>query len=218
MLEYLISKSRIFVLCLLLFLLVSFTFIFRITNSKSSILGTVDCPTSPCELEESPINISGFIASSDLKIRVFPEKRIPKIGNWDTVLDVDLVSCTNGNTYSINDSPSNIEGYADLDLSINNVPTDEYKFFVTGYSHLTEEFDCYSVSGNSEIIDLSLENKDLLAGEISTYFDNYINALDISVMVKDLYTTEYLSDLNQDGEVNSLDLSNQIYNLYKAGD
>ena len=69
-----------------------------------------------------------------------------------------------------------------------------------------------------EYFDLTKENKDLLAGAISIVYNNFINALDLSVMMNELFSNDVKADLNQDGLVNSLDLSNQIYNFYDFGE
>jgi hypothetical protein len=65
---------------------------------------------------------------------------------------------------------------------------------------------------------LTLTGNKLLAGDTGSTNDNYINSLDLSTLVEKFYTADNKNDLNQDGIVNSLDLSNQIFNLFKTGD
>jgi hypothetical protein len=94
-----------------------------------------------------------------------------------------------------------------------------YRLIVRGFSHLRRQYSCYTINqASGTYIDLTLENKDLLAGEVNPVYDNYINSLDMSALINKLFTGDYKMDLNQDGQVNSLDYSNQIYNIFVAGD
>ena len=54
------------------------------------------------------------------------------------------------------------------------------------------------------------------AGDIQG--DNYINALDISMLVSMFYSDELRGDLNRDGLVNGLDMSILLFNLYQSGE
>jgi len=98
------------------------------------------------------------------------------------------------------------------------IASGNYRIEIIGYSHLNKNFPCRLVSSSEEYVDLTQDSAVLLAGEVSNVYDNYINSLDISVLVNQLYNADYLTDLNQDSKVNSLDMSIQIYNLFKFGD
>lgn len=150
---------------------------------------------------------------------MYPEERIPAVGNWDTTADVTLEDCTTTATRSFEDISTNTQGEGTISIpSSVPLPPGDYRFFIHGYSHLNEEFNCYALDGAEPSVDLTLEGKELLAGETSNIYDNFINSLDMSVLVSDLFGSEYLTDLNQDGEVNSLDFSTQIDNIFVTGD
>lgn len=157
------------------------------------------------------------IEGGRLEFKVYPEKRAPATGNWDTIAKLTLKDCNTGNTaYNFSDIETSAEG---IGMVAEPIQAGNYQFSIIGASHLNRVFDCYNITGDAlTYIDLTPENKLLLAGEVSNVYDNYVNSLDISVLVSDLYSGDYYSDLNQDTEVNSLDLSIQVYNLFKFGD
>lgn len=193
----------------ILLLIVVFSVVkIRLNNLSPDVLG-----------DEDEVSVSAFVRVTGMTFRVFPEKRIPRIGNWDTFVDLVLVNCENPNkTYTFLNIPTDELGYGYVPFSYNVFTLDNpYKVFIRGFSHLNREFNCYDIVHSIEHIDLTLEGKELLAGETSLVYDNYVNSLDMSVLIKDLFTAEYKTDLNQDGKVNSLDFANQIYNLFTAG-
>jgi hypothetical protein len=168
---------------------------------------------------EDDVNVSGYIRVTSLQFRVFPEKRIPRIGNWATFIDLRLVNCSNpAKFYTFTNIPTDSLGYGTV-IFPNTVYTLDgtYRLYARGFSHLNRSFNCYNIDQLNTFIDLTLEGKELFAGETSISYDNYINSLDMSVLIKKLFTNDYQSDLNQDTKVNSLDFANQIYNLFMFG-
>ena len=218
-----IAKIKVLVLPLVL-LLISFV----IANSlyqqwKSTriinILGITICPVSPCSEPPQSVTVTSYVRTQEINFKVYPEKRIPAVGNWDTTTDVILQNCTNSSTLTFNGIVTNNLGEGTIILPVNPpVLNDQYRFIINGLSHLKRRYNCYLIDTIAANIDLTLENKELLAGEISNVFDNYINSLDLSVMGRNFFGLDVKTDLNQDGLVNSLDLSNQIYNFYLAGE
>jgi hypothetical protein len=168
---------------------------------------------------EDEVNVSANIRATGIRFRVFPEKRIPRIGNWGTYIDLKLVNCTNPSKfYTFTNIPTDSNGYGDVTFTPDIYTLDgPYRIYARGFSHLNRSFNCYDVDHAITFIDLTLEGKELFAGETSIIYDNYINSLDLSTMVKNMFTTDYANDLNQDGKVNSLDLANQIFNFYMFG-
>ncbi|KXK26614.1 MAG: hypothetical protein TR69_WS6001000621 [candidate division WS6 bacterium OLB20] len=204
-----------------LFFIASVLLIGFLKDPSGTILGTVWCNgVSPCDNAGEPaVTVSGFIRISQINFTVYPEKREPAVNNWDTIAGVVIENCTTLNQFTYNNIATDTAGYGTINVPIANpVPDGDYRFFIRGYSHLNEEFNCYTLDTVSPDIDLYLEGKELLAGETSNTYDNYINSLDMSVLIGDLFTGSYLSDLNQDSEVNGLDFGNQIYNLFVSGD
>lgn len=159
------------------------------------------------------------IKNCTLNFIVYPEKRIPRVNNWSTVLDIEIISPSQGLVASTKVKSNNLGeasvNYCDQGL---NIKRGNYNIAISGASHLRKVFTNISLFKDSKKINLSVENSELLAGETSVIKDNKINSLDISTQIKFLYTNDYKNDLNQDGKVNSLDLSNTITNFYKTGD
>ena len=169
--------------------------------------------------DSNTVNINAYIKTSLLRFRVFPEKRIPRINNWHTISSVVLRNCTNNKTYTFNNVPIDGQGYGELTIDETIVVYDgPYRWYVKGYSHLNRKYNCYAMDIAKNFVDLTKEGKELLAGEVSVIDDNYINALDMSVLVNKMFVNDYSTDLNQDTKVNSLDFSNQIFNIYLFGD
>lgn len=174
--------------------------------------------------EKSPqvladVTVGARVGGCEMLVRAHPEKR--HLNNYNTLLTVEVYKDDEyvGTVYTHTDWDGEGEvSLCDLDA---NLGTGYYDFLVTGYSHLTKRFDRMLVvfrSAQAEI-DFSINNTvELLAGETSIIFDNYINSLDISTQIRAFYTTDNRNDLNQDGYVNSLDISNTIINFYKHGD
>lgn len=149
-----------------------------------------------------------------------PEKREPPIGNWDTFVNFQLRDCATHNTdWEYDNVETNTTGSGTIVVPIeDNIEKGDYIISIKGYSHLTKEFECrYFADNVYEVLDLVAEGE-LLAGDTSNVIDDFINSLDLSKLVTNLYTNDYKNDLNQDTFVNSLDLSNQVYNLYLSGD
>jgi hypothetical protein len=200
------------IIAALLFLVAAFVFIrlkLLLNSQQSKVLG-----------DSSDVQISAYIPITGMRFRVFPEKRIPRIGNWATIADVTLVNCNDPTkVYQFNSIPTDSQGYGSVTFTPDVYTFDgPYRVYIRGFSHLNRSFNCYNIVQSNTLIDLTLEGKELLAGETSVIYDNYINALDLSTMVKKMFTTDYKNDLNQDGKVNSLDMANQIFNFYTHGD
>lgn len=196
---------------------------FSLLNSKfefAEILGTIFCGSSPCVNNTNPpVTVSAVLRVQNIEFTVYPEKRIPPTNNWGTQAELTFASCNSNFTKSYPAVPTNNQGTGTLNIPINDpLPGDDYSIYVTGLSHLREGYNCYNINTTDVAIDLTAEGKELLAGETSVNFDNYINALDMSKLINDLFSGDNISDLNQDGKVNSLDYSNQLYNIYESGD
>ena len=189
---------------------------YQTTNTLQSDVKGVSVDISA---DSNTVNVSAYIKTSLLRFRVFPEKRIPRTGNWATISTVVLRNCTNNKTYTFNNVPTDAQGYGELTIDDGMALFDgPYRWYVKGYSHLNKSFNCYAMDVAKNFVDLTKEGKELLAGEVSIIDDNYVNALDISVLINHIYTPDYGSDLNQDTRVNSLDFSNQLFNFYTFGD
>ena len=153
--------------------------------------------------------------------KAYPEKRIPRIGNWSTDIISD-VYVVNGSKLATGTATSDSQGIYTIDycaLGYTLFPGN-YDFYVKGFSHLEKKFantPAFDVDGPS-ITDFTTGSRQLFAGETSMVFDNKINSLDLSTQIRLLYSADIKNDLNRDTKVNSLDLSNTVWNLYMLGD
>ncbi len=201
-------------------LLALLAFFFCLVSLQSSFLTPNNKNTSRILGTEDEVNVSAYIRVASLSFRVFPEKRIPRIGNWATYIDLKIVNCNNpAKFYTFTNIPTDSDGYGIVTFAHSVYTLDgPYKIYARGFSHLNQSYNCYNIDHQNTFIDLTLEAKELFAGETGVSYDNYINSLDMSVLINKMFTNDYKSDLNQDGKVNSLDFANQIYNLFMFGD
>ena len=222
MLKFLYNHNWIVIAtCIILasFLVAFWLYPYIKSQKKLQILGITICTSSPCDSRPEEVTVTAFVGAKEIRFKVYPEKRIPLVNNWSTVTDVTLQNCSNLDSIQFNGIVTNNLGEGTLILPLTPpVLNDNYRFMIKGLSHLRRIYNCYPISMMFEYFDLTKENKDLLAGEISIVYNNFINALDLSVMMNDLFSNDVKADLNQDGLVNSLDLSNQIYNFYDFGE
>lgn len=157
----------------------------------------------------------------NINFLAYPEKRIPRQGNWDTKSKINMFSLGSTlptYTWAIE---TGTDGTAYID---NTITTGTYLISFKGLSHLTKFIRNLPLQqGVEKNLDYTFNNTfHLLAGDVHRKSngskDDYINGLDISALVRELYTADEHADLNQDGQVNGLDVSNQVVNLYLSGD
>ncbi len=164
--------------------------------------------------------VGAVVKMLQLDFTVYPEKRDPVIGNWSTILQLDFKDCASLNPFfsyegiTTSDSGTGTLIIPDEDI----IEKGNYAISIKGFSHLTKNFSCRYIADNLyESEDFTPEG-DLLAGDTSNVVDDYINSLDLSTTTRNIYQNSYKDDLNQDTTVNSIDLSNQVWNLFLAGD
>ncbi len=208
--QYRNSRTLIALALMLSFLLIVALWL-KLNQPQSGVLGVT---------ASADVQINAIVPSCLLGITVYPEKRIPPVNNWGTILTVNIYDSTNS-LFGTFTTTTNSQGQSLTDLcALGMTPLPgTYTFYLRGYSHLRKVFPSIDSFENHETdIDFSSGGEVLLAGETSNIFDNKINSLDLSTQIVKLYTSDYKNDLNQDGKVNSLDISNTIYNFFKTGD
>lgn len=154
-----------------------------------------------------------------LIFRVYPEARVPITNNWDTIVEFRVKPKGSTNTIVGEDAiVTDTQGVGQLSISTLEVIPSRTNLDVTvkGFSHLRKRY--YNVFFDKVSMDINLTYDELLAGDTHDSNDNYINSLDMSTVINTFFSDNYKNDLNQDGEVNSLDFSIQIRNLWKTGD
>lgn len=159
-----------------------------------------------------------LIPDFTVNVKAWPEKRLPRTGNWDTN---GVLSFLNpGSDFITNLYLVDTNEMGEAEVLVNDLIPGVYDTKFKGRSHLKKLLinkDIDPISDN--FLDFTLgETFYLLAGDVHNTKDNYVNGLDISAMVRELYTADLDADLNQDTQVNGLDLSILVVNLYKWGD
>lgn len=164
--------------------------------------------------------VTASVPVCNLQLTARPADRIPPIGNWGTYLNVNVTNLSDQQQFAFAGNSDN-QGTINYDLCDNSVSVvpGTYNFYIRGLSHLRKRFPAVQTftNYNSSVI-FAAPSQYLVAGETSEVYDNFINGLDISTQVVSLYTGDEQDDLNQDGVVNALDLSITVKNLYVQGD
>lgn len=150
-------------------------------------------------------------------INAKPEKRVPRDGNFglDTIIRFFL-SDTEDEVLSreiSTDAQGNAEFTDELADTI-------YDISLKGRSHLTKFIRGFDMTGLTEaVLDFTFDNSfNLLAGDVQFAKDDYINSLDLSAAAIKIFASDLDADLNNDGIVNSLDITIIIANIFKGGE
>ena len=170
----------------------------------------VDCADSDCAAD--PVCLDVF------NIKAIPEKRVNKVGgNYSTRGSLDFLSLSGVNSrLEVPMGDSGISSIVNTDIA-----SGWYKVSFKGLSHLSKFLDSnvQVIKGQDNNFDFSFVHEFiLLAGDVAIGKDDFVNSMDISATANVLYKSDEHADLNLDGTVNSLDLSIEFFNLYKAGD
>lgn len=149
-------------------------------------------------------------------IIVTPENRIPPTGNDSVEMIVEVrlhgspiplytttITSDNNGVASLCPTPLGI-GNSNLDIAIK------------GISHLRRNFQNHQIIGVGTTLDL--RTPVLFAGDSHPTADNYVNALDISYEILNIYTNDLRADLNRDTIVNSLEFPTLLSHLNQYGD
>lgn len=170
--------------------------------------------------DDDQTQVEAVVSDCFLSIRVYPEKRIPPVNNWGTFLTIEVRDALGTLVFSEAALPTNNQGFGQISTCSSGFTPlpGNYDFRIRGYSHLWKEYlNVPAFTSQGSEVDLT-GYPPLLASEISPVIDNFINGLDVSNIANSIYTSDYAADLNQDGSVNSLDISIFMSNIYASGD
>jgi hypothetical protein len=146
-----------------------------------------------------------------------PENRIPPTGNNSVQMDLQIRAESVGTTVFQQTVTTNSSGSITIcPISSSTLPNEYYDISVKGISHLRRNFLHQRFYEAKKIYNLNTPV--LLAGDSNPNNDNYINSLDLSYEIGNIYTSTLRADLNRDGTVNSLDFPTMISHLYQHGD
>lgn len=147
-----------------------------------------------------------------------PEKRIPTTGNDSTVLTVE-VRTAGTSTVIFSGSVVTGSGGTYSGLVLTGVTEGTYDLAAKGYSHLRRTVTNVAVSSGITVDFTSAGASPLYSGDVnSSDGDNKVNGIDLTLIVNALFGTVVRYDLNRDGLVNGIDLTNAVTNLNDVGD
>lgn len=160
---------------------------------------------------------------------VIPEKRVPATGNNGTRIKIEVYS-QGGNTpiqtYSYYNTNGN-GGHSGLQLTGLNPGT--YDIAIKGYAHLKKRINGINLIGGSNTLDFSNGgSEELLCGDVytnATYADgdNTVNSVDVTYLVskwadEDNGVSDERADVDENGQVNSLDMTKTVNNYAVMGE
>lgn len=151
-----------------------------------------------------------------VQILAKPEKRWPRQGNWWTTALFTVRDPGQLNARDMVQVPISKQGTGSTQLI---VPVGTYDFSIKGLSHLRKVLRNVSLPPGGGTADFTYgDTFALLAGDTHESDDNLVNSLDLSTLLMMLNTGNIKSDLNADGQVNSLDINILITNLSVWGE
>lgn len=158
-----------------------------------------------------------IITTATLKIKAWPEKRMPRTSNWSTLAQVEVRergSLTPLKTYEVR---TDDQGYGYIDLA--DIELKSYDIALKGLSYLKKVISNFTISGGENFADFTFsESFNLLAGDCHRSKDNIVNSLDISTLIGLLNTSDENADLNRDIMTNSIDINILLANIMKRGE
>ena len=189
---------------------------------------TVDVSTSP------NYNIRhGHLYPNDsdvtIDFTVIPEKRIPAVGNDGTRVIIDVYAVGGSiplNSYSYYDTDNNGH-YTGLVLTGTSPGT--YDIAVKGYAHLRKRLNNVVLTGGVNNIDFTFAGAEkLLCGDVYVNGaypdgDNMVNSVDVTYLtsrwaINDGGVSDERADVDENGQVNSLDMTKTVNNYAVVGD
>jgi len=108
------------------------------------------------------------------------------------------------------------QGREEIDATA--VDPGSYEYVLKGLSHLSKSLGPLAFVGTDLFLDFTYSNTfNLIAGDVHSSKDDYINGLDFSSITLAMYTDDLDADLNYDGLVNGIDLAMPFGNVYGDG-
>jgi hypothetical protein len=188
---------------------------------------TVDVSTSPnYNIRHGHLYPKGDVT---IDFTVIPEKRIPAAGNDGTRVLIYVYNPGGGipvQTYFYYDTDNN-GNY--IGLALTGISPGTYDIAVKGYAHLRKRLNNVVLTGGSNNIDFTFAGADkLLCGDVYVNGvypdgDNVVNSVDVTYLtskwaVNDAGVSDERADVDENGQVNSLDMTKTVNNYAVIGD
>ena len=160
---------------------------------------------------------------------VIPEKRIPVVGNDSTRVVINIYNIGTNvpiQSYSYYDTDSS-GSYSNLELS--DITPGTYDIAIKGYAHLWKRLNSVVLDSGVNTLDFTVAGTDkLLCGDVyvnASYpdGDNVVNSVDVTYLtsqwaVNDAGVSDKRADVDENGQVNSLDMTKTVNNYAVVGD
>lgn len=147
-------------------------------------------------------------------VTLLPERRFPFPDNLSNEYSIDIRKSGSLIPLVSQNIVTDGKGNGTLNpVDLGTLKPDEYDIAVKGFSHLREVYPRQPFLYHKYNFNLL---PSLRAGD--TFTDNLVNVMDLHYSDRKLYSEDRKSDLNRDGLVNSLDISNVAFNYYDTGD
>lgn len=174
-------------------------------------------PVEPVEEPEVELKPIAEAIVRVIKIKARPEKRVNAAQNWE--LSSTLIFYNKSERKTALVTPIKINNLGWAEISTDRLVDGTYDVGIKGLSHLTKVMRNVVINRETITLDFTFRERFyLLAGDVHSAKDDFVNGLDISASVNSLYTANLDADLNRDQLVNGLDISMVVANLYKSGD
>ena len=163
--------------------------------------------------------IYDLTGSVQLDFIAVPEKRSPITGNDDSHVTVEVRSPGSTVVLFSQTVDTDIDGeHATLDLV--GISPGTYDLTAKAYSHLRRKKENVILGAGITNLDFTdAGTNKVLCGDVNLVDgDNKVNSLDVTLLVADWFTADERIDLNQDGQVNSIDMTNMVTNFNQVGD
>ena len=163
--------------------------------------------------------IYDLTGSVQLDFIAVPEKRSPVTGNDDSHVTVEVRSPGSTVVLFSQTVDTDVDGeHATLDLV--GISPGTYDLTAKAYSHLRRKKENVILGTGITNLDFTdAGTNKVLCGDVNLADgDNKVNSLDVTLLVADWFTADERIDLNQDGQVNSIDMTNMVTNFNQVGD
>ncbi len=145
-----------------------------------------------------------------------PEKRIPSTGNKGTLVTVEVRDP--GSTTALFSRTVNTGSggtYSGMTIALYN---GTYDITAKGYSHLRIKKSSQILSNGITIDFTAAGSSPLLSGDVNgSNGDNVVSSADLTEILTGLSAYNVRYDLNRDGRINGMDLTNAVSNLDATG-
>lgn len=148
---------------------------------------------------------------------VIPEKRSPLVDNNDSHVTVEVRAT--GSTVPLFSALVDTDVDGEYHGLLTGLAPGLYDVTAKAYSHLRRKLSNIAL-GDSVTVDFTAAGTDpVLCGDVNLLLgDNKVNSLDMTILVGQWFVNDERSDLNQDGIVNSIDMTNMVTNFNLEGD